>query len=349
MAGRVCGLGIETNWACWIEQASSQLRFLVLSDAPERWSTFEVEGHEVTAVAAIRLGEDILVPSDVSVIDHDIFVISIVDPARGREAVGRNRIQVLAAITERAEAGGRIITFADAGTANVKLPGLPALRALSAPSEVVRFQEDSPLAAALQRFASEIRCTHDFDGGGFARSNSGRGVATLTESCLVLPAVTSRPELVRRMVSTLSDWLPAIGTAAEPEPDWATEITWTRSDELVSRLAEAEAELVAVTEARDVVERDLATERQWATLLWETGVDALESIVAAALAELGLNVERPSETEREDLRRADSDVVLIIEVTGSRRMIDLAKPGSTEPATRFGCRDTQTGAPLKLG
>ena len=24
-------------------------------------------------------------------------------------------------------------------------------------------------------------------------------------------------------------------------------------------------------------------------------------------------------------------------------------PGSTEPATRFGCRDTQTGAPLKLG
>ena len=25
------------------------------------------------------------------------------------------------------------------------------------------------------------------------------------------------------------------------------------------------------------------------------------------------------------------------------------KPGSTEPATRFGCRDTQTGAPLKLG
>ena len=27
----------------------------------------------------------------------------------------------------------------------------------------------------------------------------------------------------------------------------------------------------------------------------------------------------------------------------------LAKPGSTEPATRFGCRDTQTGAPLKLG
>ena len=127
------------------------------------------------------------------------------------------------------------------------------------------------------------------------------------------------------MVSTLSDWLPAIGTAAEPEPDWATEITWTRSDELVSRLAEAEAELVAVTEARDVVERDLATERQWATLLWETGVDALESIVAAALAELGLNVERPSETEREDLRRADSDVVLIIEVTGSRRMIDLAK------------------------
>ena len=26
-----------------------------------------------------------------------------------------------------------------------------------------------------------------------------------------------------------------------------------------------------------------------------------------------------------------------------------AKPGSTEPATRFGCRDTQTGAPLKLG
>ena len=27
----------------------------------------------------------------------------------------------------------------------------------------------------------------------------------------------------------------------------------------------------------------------------------------------------------------------------------LLKPGSTEPATRFGCRDTQTGAPLKLG
>ena len=27
----------------------------------------------------------------------------------------------------------------------------------------------------------------------------------------------------------------------------------------------------------------------------------------------------------------------------------LPKPGSTEPATRFGCRDTQTGAPLKLG
>ena len=27
----------------------------------------------------------------------------------------------------------------------------------------------------------------------------------------------------------------------------------------------------------------------------------------------------------------------------------LTKPGSTEPATRFGCRDTQTGAPLKLG
>ena len=26
-----------------------------------------------------------------------------------------------------------------------------------------------------------------------------------------------------------------------------------------------------------------------------------------------------------------------------------SKPGSTEPATRFGCRDTQTGAPLKLG
>ena len=25
------------------------------------------------------------------------------------------------------------------------------------------------------------------------------------------------------------------------------------------------------------------------------------------------------------------------------------KPGSTEPATRFGCRGTQTGAPLKLG
>ena len=31
-----------------------------------------------------------------------------------------------------------------------------------------------------------------------------------------------------------------------------------------------------------------------------------------------------------------------------RRVIHL-KPGSTEPATRFGCRDTQTGAPLKLG
>ena len=30
-------------------------------------------------------------------------------------------------------------------------------------------------------------------------------------------------------------------------------------------------------------------------------------------------------------------------------VIGLYKPGSTEPATRFGCRDTQTGAPLKLG
>ena len=29
--------------------------------------------------------------------------------------------------------------------------------------------------------------------------------------------------------------------------------------------------------------------------------------------------------------------------------VDNTKPGSTEPATRFGCRDTQTGAPLKLG
>ena len=31
------------------------------------------------------------------------------------------------------------------------------------------------------------------------------------------------------------------------------------------------------------------------------------------------------------------------------RQRTIAKPGSTEPATRFGCRDTQTGAPLKLG
>ena len=30
-------------------------------------------------------------------------------------------------------------------------------------------------------------------------------------------------------------------------------------------------------------------------------------------------------------------------------LLGYPKPGSTEPATRFGCRDTQTGAPLKLG
>ena len=33
----------------------------------------------------------------------------------------------------------------------------------------------------------------------------------------------------------------------------------------------------------------------------------------------------------------------------SRALAARSKPGSTEPATRFGCRDTQTGAPLKLG
>ena len=46
----------------------------------------------------------------------------------------------------------------------------------------------------------------------------------------------------------------------------------------------------------------------------------------------------------------ESAVEELMEGVGSTFVERLpAKPGSTEPATRFGCRDTQTGAPLKLG
>ena len=38
-----------------------------------------------------------------------------------------------------------------------------------------------------------------------------------------------------------------------------------------------------------------------------------------------------------------------VQMADSTDVAKPSKPGSTEPATRFGCRDTQTGAPLKLG
>ena len=51
-------------------------------------------------------------------------------------------------------------------------------------------------------------------------------------------------------------------------------------------------------------------------------------------------------TPREDLGVECKDW---LDLADGEHKADLAKPGSTEPATRFGCRDTQTGAPLKLG
>ena len=46
-----------------------------------------------------------------------------------------------------------------------------------------------------------------------------------------------------------------------------------------------------------------------------------------------------------------ADVAARIVAAGSVHALEVTPPypGSTEPATRFGCRDTQTGAPLKLG
>ena len=40
---------------------------------------------------------------------------------------------------------------------------------------------------------------------------------------------------------------------------------------------------------------------------------------------------------------------VVLGSTDPAAALRVAKPGSTEPTTRFGCRDTQTGAPLKLG
>ena len=56
----------------------------------------------------------------------------------------------------------------------------------------------------------------------------------------------------------------------------------------------------------------------------------------------------PGEVSRAQRHATVSELWFFVEGVG-QLWREGTKPGSTEPATRFGCRDTQTGAPLKLG
>lgn len=300
---------------------------MVLTSDVERWTGLVVggvgadvcrtitDGRELRSEPAAFRDYDLFVCADIAVLDTS-YLPAWIDP-----------LPDLADVRGHA----RFILFLDETLVRTKLiehfrGGTQVVRR----GQVMQFVSDPPLGGILQRRQASLAYEAQWqvqDGISVATNNTGKAVADQAERFLLLPVFTGedpRP-LVRDLLEGLPGWLSVGSMEVTPQPAWATELSWPRRQENATALARATEEALRADQARVQADEALAEESRWAELLWGQGKQRLEPLVRDALHRLGVEVEEPAASDREDLRFEDDGGVFIVEVTGSARHIDIDK------------------------
>lgn len=305
------------------------MRVLALTSFPDRWRNVELRGTAVEVAPAVAQGKQLMCGEGVAIRDYDFFIIDVGTSIPDELRTGRR--DATDAIGEMLAASAKMAVFATRPIPNCALAELTGLdmRVVDPPGREMVF-DASRESRALERFAELLRYEVDWpsDLDAFATTKAGRGVATYRPEVLVVPAADDGgPTVLETLLSIESEWLPHRGATEIVEselPSWALEMTWPRLQERNAVLESARDAVRMATDMLDHRESEFGLERRWVGLLTLSGND-LEPLVRDALALLGIALESPSETEREDLRGVIDGSTLIVEVTGSARPVDVDK------------------------